>query len=107
VLLRHAPAVATDYRNNTYFRGPQSVYVYLYLRSTLRWTESASALSLTQAGEYPYEDHVAFTVTSSAPAELTFHFRISAWADGASVFVNGVRQKRLAVHGQFTALRRE
>ena len=83
------PQVATDYRINAYFHGPRAVYVNLYVPSTLRWTENGAALSLTQEGEYPFEDHVAFTVQSSAPTELTLHFRIPAWAEGASVWVNG------------------
>jgi uncharacterized protein len=101
------PQVATDYRINTYFRGPQAVYVNLYIPSTLRWTENRSVLSLTQEGDYPYEDHVTFTVASSAPTEFALHFRIPAWAEGASVFVNGTRQKGLAVPGEFAGIRRE
>jgi hypothetical protein len=101
------PQVAADYRINTYFRGPQAVYVNLYLPSTLRWTENGAALSLTQEGDYPYEENVTFTVTSSKPAELTLNFRIPQWAEGADVFVNGTRQKGLAAPGQFAAVRRE
>jgi hypothetical protein len=101
------PQVAADYRINTYLRGPQAVYVNLYLPSTLRWNENGAALSLTQEGEYPYEDHVTSTVTSSQPTELTLHFRIPAWAQGAQIYVNGTRQKGLATPGQFSAIRRE
>ncbi|HYK34931.1 beta-L-arabinofuranosidase domain-containing protein [Alloacidobacterium sp.] len=101
------PQVATDYRINTYFRGPQSVYVNLYIPSTLRWTEGGVTLLLTQEGDYPFEDHATFTVTSSAPADLTLHFRIPAWAPGASIYVNGKRQSGLAMPGQFAAIRRE
>lgn len=101
------PQVAADYRINTYFRGPNAVYVNLYIPSTLRWTENGAALSLSQEGEYPYEDHVSFTVTSSVPTELTLNFRIPEWAEGAQIFVNGARQKELAVPGQFAAIRRE
>lgn len=101
------PQVATDYRINTYFRGAGAVYVNLYVPSTLRWTENGAAFSLMQEGDYPYEDHVAFTMTAAAPAELTFHFRIPAWAEGASVFLNGTRQKGLAVPGEFAAMHRE
>ncbi len=101
------PQVATDYRINMYFRAPQAVYVNLYVPSTLRWTDNGAALSLTQEGEYPYEDRVTFTVTTSRPNELTLHFRIPAWAEGASISVNGVRQKGLAVPGDFAAIRRE
>jgi uncharacterized protein len=101
------PQVATDYRINTYFRGPRAVYANLYVPSTLRCMENGSALSLTQGGDYPYEDQVTFTVTCSAPVELTLHFRIPAWAEGASVYVNGTPQKGLAVPGQFAGIRRE
>jgi DUF1680 family protein len=101
------PQVAADYRINTYFRGPQSVYVNLYLPSTLRWIENGAALSLTQESEFPYEDRITFTITSSVPTDLILHFRIPAWAEGASISVNGSRQKGLAMPGQFAAIRRE
>jgi uncharacterized protein len=101
------PQVAADYRINTYFRGPQAVYVNLYIPSTLRWTENGAVMSLTQEGEYPYDGRVSFTVTSSQPAELALNFRIPGWAEGAEVFVNGARQKGLAVPGEFASVRRE
>ncbi len=101
------PQVATDYRINTYLRAPQAVYVILYVPSTVRWTENGAALSLTQNGAYPYEDHVTFTLTSSQPTDLTLHFRIPAWAENAAVFVNGKRQIGLAKPGEFAAIRRE
>ncbi len=101
------PQVATDYRINAYLRAPQAVYVVLYIPSTVRWTENGTAISLTQEAQYPYEDHVTFTVASSKPAELTLHFRIPAWAEQASIFVNGTRQIGLAKPGEFAAIRRE
>jgi DUF1680 family protein len=101
------PQVAADYRINTYFRGPRAVYVNLYIPSTLRWVENGASFSLTQEGEYPYEDHISFSITASQATELTFQFRIPEWAEGATVSVNGERQKGVAVPGQFAALRRE
>jgi hypothetical protein len=100
------PQVATDYRINMYFRAQQAVYINLYIPSTLRWTENGSALTLTQEGDYPYEDRVAFTLTSSQPTLLTLHFRIPAWAEGASVLVNETLQNGLAKPGEFAAVRR-
>jgi DUF1680 family protein len=46
-------------------------------------------------------------VTNSRPAELTLNFRIPQWADGASISVNGTRQKGLAIPGHFAGIRRE
>jgi len=100
------PQVAADYRINLYFRSPQAVYVNLYVPSTLHWAENGAALSLTGESEYPYADRVSFNLTSSRPADLTLHFRIPAWAQGAQIYVNGVRQKGLAVPGRFAAIRR-
>ncbi len=100
------PQVATDYRINIYLRGPQAVYVNLYVPSTLRWTEDGVAFSLTQEGAYPYDNPVTFTVTASHSAENTFYFRIPEWAEGASVAVNGNRQTALAVPGRFAAIHR-
>ncbi len=101
------PQVAADYRINTYFRGPGAVYVNLYLPSTLRYTENGATFSLTQEGGYPFEDQVSFTVASNRPTDVTLHFRIPAWAEGASIAVNGQRQKGHAVPGLFAAIRRE
>ncbi|HEY1501377.1 MAG TPA: beta-L-arabinofuranosidase domain-containing protein [Acidobacteriaceae bacterium] len=100
------PQVAADYRINTYFRGVRAVYVNLYVPSTLRWTEDGVSLSLAQEGNYPFEENVTLTVTSSRPEEQTLYFRIPAWAQGASLLLNGVRQKDLAAPGQFAAVRR-
>ncbi len=101
------PQVAADYRINTYFRGPNAVYVNLYIPSTLRWNENGAALSLTQEGDYPYENRVSFSVTASQPADLALHFRIPSWAEGAEVYVNGARQKNLAIPGEFASIRRQ
>ncbi|HEV2575590.1 MAG TPA: beta-L-arabinofuranosidase domain-containing protein [Acidobacteriaceae bacterium] len=101
------PQVAADYRINIYLRQPRSVYVNLYVPSTLRWTESGTALSLTQEGEYPYEDTVAFTLTCSRPTDLTLQFRIPEWAAGAAIRVNGRIQQTAVEPGRFAAVRRE
>ena len=99
------PQVAADYRINLYLRGPRSVYVNLYVPSTLSWEEDDAQLSLTQAGDYPYNGNIAFSVTASKPAEVTLHFRIPAWARGAQIRVNGLAQPA-PVAGQFAAVRR-
>ncbi|HZZ40894.1 MAG TPA: beta-L-arabinofuranosidase domain-containing protein [Acidobacteriaceae bacterium] len=101
------PQVATDYRINSYFRGPQAVYVNLYVPSTLRWTDGGVAFSLTQEGQYPFDSPLTFTLTASRPAEHTLYFRIPEWAEGASISVNGARQKAPAVPGRFAAIQRE
>ena len=99
------PQVAADYRINTYFRDAQGVYVNLYIPSTVRWTQGGAHVSLTQKSEYPYDAQVQFEVTTSRAAEFAVSLRIPAWAEGASVSVNGKRQA--AVAGTFVSVWRE
>jgi uncharacterized protein len=99
--------VAADYRINIYLRERRAVYINLYVPSTLRWNEDGSAVTLTQESDYPYEDRVTFTTTTSRPTLVTLHFRIPAWAEGASIRVNGIKQQTVVVPGQFAAIQRE
>ena len=99
------PQVAADYRINLYLSGPRSVYVNLYVPSTLRWEDDGAQLSLTQTGNYPYDGKVVFTVAPSKPSDMTLHFRIPAWAQGAQIRVNGQAQPA-PVPGRFAAVRR-
>jgi len=99
------PQVAADYRINTYFRDARGVYVNLYIPSTLKWTQGGAQVSLTQKGEYPYDAHVQFEVKASRTAEFAVNLRIPAWAEGASVSVNGKRES--AAPGSFARVLRE
>ena len=99
------PQVAADYRINTYFRDARGVYVNLYIPSTVRWTEGGAQVSLTQKSEYPYDAQVQFELKASKAAEFAVNLRIPAWAEGASVSVNGKREAVLA--GTFVTVWRE
>jgi DUF1680 family protein len=99
------PQVAADYRINTYFRDARGVYVNLYIPSTVKWTQGRAQLELTQKSEYPYDSDVQFEVKASRAAEFAVNLRIPAWAEGASVSVNGKREAVLA--GTFVSVWRE
>jgi DUF1680 family protein len=86
------PQVAADYRINTYFRDGRDVWVNLFIPSTVRWTEGGAQVELTQKSEYPYDSQVQFEVKTSQEAEFAVNLRIPAWAEKASVAVNGKRQ---------------
>jgi uncharacterized protein len=101
------PQVAADYRINTYFHDPQGVWVNLYIPSTLRWTQDGVRVALTQKSDYPFESAVQFHVNASKSMEFTLNFRIPAWAKGASVFVNGRRDKSEIIPGTFAAVHRQ
>lgn len=99
------PQVATDYRINLYLRGPRSVYVNLYVPSTVRWEEDGAHLSMTQTGAYPYDGRIAFSLAASKPTDMTVQFRIPVWAHAAEIRVNGQAQPA-PVPGRFAAVRR-
>ena len=98
------PQVAADYRINTYFRDARGVYVNLYIPSTLRWTEGAAQIMLTQKSEYPYGSQVQFDIKATTPVEFAICLRIPVWAEGASITINSKRHT--AVPGNFARLRR-
>jgi len=101
------PQVAADYRINTYFRDALGVYVNLYIPSSLHWKQSGVDAQLSQNSSYPNEGNMEFEFSLSKPAEFTASFRIPAWAEGASVAVNGKRTNIPAVPGTFASLRGE
>jgi DUF1680 family protein len=99
------PQVAADYRINTYFRDASGVYVNLYIPSTLKWMQGGAQVELTQKGEYPYEPQIEFEVKVSRAALFAVNLRIPAWAEGASVSVNGKREAASA--GIFARVERQ
>ncbi len=99
------PQVAADYRINTYFRDARGMYVNLYIPSTVRWTQGGAQVELTQTSEYPYDSQVQLAVKVSKAAEFAVNLRIPAWAEGASVSVNGKREAAQA--GTFARVQRE
>jgi DUF1680 family protein len=101
------PQVAADYRINTYFRDAQGVYVNLYIPSTLKCETGGARLTLEQRSLYPSENVIRFDVTVSRHAEFALSLRIPAWANGASISVNGKRGTISAPKGSFAALRRK
>lgn len=99
------PQVAADYRICTYFRDGRDVYANLYIPSTVRWTQDGAQIALTQKSAYPYDSQVQFEVKTSQAAEFAMNLRIPAWAERASVAVNGKREE--ASPGSFAHVQRE
>jgi len=99
------PQVVADYWINTYLRAPRGVWVNLYIPSTVRWMQDGAQVALTQKGEYPYESQVSLEVRTPKSTAFAVNLRIPAWAEGASVAVNGKREA--ATPGTFLRVERE
>ena len=100
------PQVTADYRINTYFRDVRGIYVNLYIPSSVRWRQGRSQVALSQTGEYPFESTVTFDVKVSQSSEFAIHLRIPAWAEGASVSINGKLQAQGVKTREFFTVRR-
>ena len=101
------PQVAADYRINAYFQSERGVYVNLYLPSTLRWTARGANFALKQTTDYPYESTVRLDLKASGPATFSVFLRVPAWAQGARMAVNGMRNSQKLDAGTFAEVRRE
>lgn len=101
------PQVAADYGINSYLRDASGVFVNLYIPSTARWTQGGAKVSLTQKSSYPFESQITMEVAVSQPTEFEINLRIPAWADGATLAVNGQRWKESMTPGSFAKVRRQ
>jgi DUF1680 family protein len=102
------PQIATDYGISSYFRDKDSIFVNLYIPSTLRWTQDGATISLRQSGDYPFDSAIRFDIKTPKPRIFALQFRIPAWSQNASLSLNGKRvADAVLAPGTFTAFRRE
>jgi hypothetical protein len=102
------PQVAADYRILAYFHAADTLFVNLYLPSTVRWTNPDGAqVSLSQQTEYPLDGRIAMDLRVSHPSNFAVRLRIPSWANpsDAVVRVNGSRTSAPVTTG-FAELRR-
>jgi len=80
------------YGENIYYRGKDgSLYVNLFIPSTLSWKEKG--VSLKQETGIPATDNTTFTITTAKPASFLIRIRKPHWANAVQVKVNGAVQK--------------
>lgn len=102
------PQVAADYRVCCYFRSNDSVYVNLYLPSTLKWTDRwGTKNSLIQTGDYPLDSRVTLHVRCSRPSSFAIRLRIPAWSQGSAALLLNGQPMPLKTHSGFAELGRE
>jgi DUF1680 family protein len=88
----------TKYQDTIYFRSSsgKSLYVNLYIPSTLNWTEKK--LTITQTGDYPRTPSTTLTITGNGRLDL--RLRVPEWAgDDFTVKVNAKAQRVRPEHG--------
>ena len=90
--------------NGIYYHDDSAVYVNLYVPSKVHWADKK--VGLEQAGGFPVEPIVDFTVSVRRPVDFVLNLFIPAWTDGAVVYVNGEKQEMSVRPSSFLKLSR-
>jgi uncharacterized protein len=96
---------STKLQNSIYFKSKdnQSLYVNLYIPSTLQWTERK--VTVEQTTNFPNEDNTRLTIKGSGKFDV--NVRVPGWATkGFFVKINGKEQKLLAKPGSYLKISR-
>lgn len=64
----------------------------VYSPSNVRTVVRRTAVELVETTDYPFRETVRITVNPAAPISFPLRLRIPAWADGATIHVNGQAQ---------------
>ena len=70
-----------------YFHDEDSLYVNLYIDSSLEWPEKG--LRFKQETKFPEQQSTTITVVAKSPVQLGVNLRVPYWAQGGSVKING------------------
>jgi DUF1680 family protein len=87
-----------------YFHDEDSLYVNLYVDSSLEWPEKG--LRFKQETKFPEQQGTTITVTAKGPTELGIKLRVPYWAQGGSAKINGATLAAFSSPSSYLALNR-
>ncbi|MDX1675053.1 MAG: glycoside hydrolase family 127 protein [Longimicrobiales bacterium] len=93
------------YGDSIYFRSDDTLWVNLFIPSTVRW--EAKRITLRQETRFPEADRVRFSVAVDRPVGATLRIRYPGWCRDAELRVNGRRVDLGAGPGEYMALDRQ
>lgn len=85
--------------------GGVATALYAACQATVK-VGNGKEIRLHEQTNYPFEEAVSFTVESGEDVNFPFYLRIPAWADGATVKVNGKNVSAKAEAGKYVRLER-
>lgn len=92
--------------DSIYFHDNDSVYVNLFIPSTLNWKERGLKLRLTT--KLPEDDRITFAIDAAPSSRTALKIRVPYWAtQGVNVSVNGAAQDMTATPSTYMTLDRE
>jgi hypothetical protein len=91
--------------DSIYFHDEASLFVNLFIPSTLNWKEQG--LKLSQTTKFPEDDRITFTIDAAPSSRIALKIRIPYWATGGvTASVNGDRQNVTAAPSSYLTLDR-
>lgn len=85
--------------------GGVATALYAACQATVK-VGNGKEIRLHEQTNYPFEEAVSFTVESGEDVNFPFYLRIPAWADGATIKVNGKNVSVKAEAGKYVRLER-
>jgi hypothetical protein len=92
------------YRDSIYFHDDATLYVNLFIPSSMRWAEQGA--TLVQTTSFPETPSTSLRWTLKRPTDLTLKLRHPRWSRTATVLVNGTQVARSASPSSYVTLAR-
>jgi hypothetical protein len=84
---------------------PDGLVAVAYAPCEVQTRVGGSEVHVAEQTDYPFRGHIRLNISPSKPAKFKLHLRIPAWANQASVRVNG-KSASYVVHGAFAECER-
>lgn len=68
---------------------------------------SGIGITITEKGNYPFEEKICFTVNTPEPVSFPLYLRVPSWCEKAGVRVNGKHANGECVPGKYIRIERE
>lgn len=83
-----------------------AVAIYAACKAKVK-VANRKTITLSETTNYPFEEHIAFTVNADGNVRFPFYLRIPSWTEDAEVRVNGHKLKTTPVAGKYLCINRE
>jgi uncharacterized protein len=89
-----------------YYKDDSSLYVSLYVPSTVMWKSKYGDVRVTQETKYPEAETSTFTLQMAQSAAFPLNFRVPGWAHDVSLKVNGAPVQVACTPGTWATINR-
>ncbi len=93
------------YGDSIYFHSADSLFVNLFISSTLNWKEKG--ITITQTTRFPDEDVTRLRVATRKPVKLSLNVRHPSWCKEMTVTINRRDKKTYQEAGKYVVVERE